>query len=100
MQIIPAAPPQGGDAIIRIAVMHGGRRTSVSMDASIWALLMARVKTHEAARDWVKESASAMEVSDVRSPSLSRRIQSAIINSCVIALQGSSQPHQQSGGMG
>jgi len=59
------------------------------MDASIWALLMAKVKTHEAARDWVRTTATEMEVSAVRSPSLSRRIQSTIINLCAIALRDS-----------
>lgn len=94
------AQPPRGDEIVRIVVMHGGKRTSVSMDSSVWALLMARVKTHEAARDWVKHTAFAMDVSDVRSPSLSRRIQSAIINSCVAALQGTKPASDDSVGAG
>lgn len=79
-----------GDGIVRIAVNHGGKRTSVSMDSAIWGLLVAHAKTHEAAREWVRASASAMEVLEVRSPSLSRRIQSAIINSCASALRANS----------
>lgn len=84
-----SAAPALGDEIVRIAVRHGGKRTSVSMDSAVWGLLMAQLKTHEAARDWVKSTAAGMEVSAVRSPSLSRRIQSAIIKSGAIALQGS-----------
>lgn len=89
MQSISAAAPDRGDGIVRVAVIHGGRRTSVSMDSSIWALLIAQGKTHEEAREWVRAQASAMGVSAVRSPSLSRRIQSAIIQTSVLALQGS-----------
>lgn len=81
-----------GDGIVRIAVIHGVRRTSISMDSSIWALLIAQGKTHEEAREWVRAEVSAMEVSAVRSPSLSRRVQSAIIKSSVLALQGSRSP--------
>lgn len=92
MQEISAAAPHRGDGIIRISVIHGARRTSVSMDKSIWALLIAQGKTHEEAREWVRAEVSAMEVSAVRSPSLSRRIQSAIIQASVLALQGS-RPH-------
>lgn len=88
MTAISAASTKG-DEIVRIAVCHGGKRTSVSMDATIWALLMAQLKTHEAARDWVKTTAAGMEVFAVRSPSLSRRIQSAIIRASTLALQGS-----------
>lgn len=84
--------PPRGDGIVRIAVLHGGRRTSISMDSTIWELLMAQGKTHEEAREWVRAQASAMQVSAVRSPSLSRRIQSAIIQSSVSALRGSPPP--------
>lgn len=84
--------PALGDEIIRIAVHHGGKRTSVSMDSSVWALLMAQLKNHEAARDWVRSTAAGLTVSNTRSPSLSRRIQSAIIKASVIALQGSTPP--------
>lgn len=89
MHTISVAAPDLGDGIVRVAVIHGGKRTSVSMDSSIWALLMAQGKTHEEAREWVRAQASAMEVSAVRSPSLSRRIQSAIIHASVSALRGS-----------
>lgn len=90
-------PPEG-DEIVRIQVVHNKRRTSVSMDSRVWGLLMVQMKTHEAARDWVRSTVSAMDVTPVRSPSLSRRVQAAIIQFTLSALQAQSAPARQEGG--
>lgn len=90
--------PPGGDEIVRIQVLHNKRRTSVSMDSRVWGLLMIQMKTHEAARDWVRATVSAMDVTPVRSPSLSRRVQAAIIQFTLSALQAQSADLRQEGG--
>lgn len=74
------------DSFLRVKVIHAGRRTTISMDQHIYLHLQNKLGEQEDAIQWIRTHATQLPEINEPSPSLSRRMQMAILDFLLGAL--------------
>lgn len=67
------------DSLLRLKVIHFGRRTTISIDSFLFDLLSKKAGGEIRAINWIRDQVAALPVISTKSPSLSRRTQKAIV---------------------